>query len=822
METDYVDDYSRILPMWTYGNPKDAKTATPAMEKVFKKCSTVIDRHSMKFKGVEQVKWIDDNFMLIGLSHFYRHDYFSGVEVFEFVISEYKKQPSRYDAFLWLIKTYNELGLFTKAQGYIDLCKSDRTFPFKKNGELAAVTADFHIKQDNFELAIKELNKALVYSKNKKEMARWTFILGQLYQKINQPQRAISVFSQVVKLNPKYELAFYSKIQKAKLYDKTSASSGNIKDELSKMLKDKKNIDYFDQIYYALAEIALKDGDEKQAVDLLKKSMAAVTNNSNQKGLSALLLADIYFERPDYNFAEAFYDTAVGLISKDYPGYEIIKNKKENLTKLVNNYRLIAKEDSLLQLASLDEKERIKRIDALIEKEKQEQLRKKEEEEALANQNLNQNQNQEAPKNQPMGSGSTFYFNNPSTLSFGFSEFTRKWGNRKLEDNWRRINKQQIAPSGSTEESSIAAAAASKDTMSQDQLRAVYLKDIPLTDEAKNISKDKIVEAYYDLSLIYKESLGNLTKSAESLQILNDKFPGNKYELPAYYQLYRLYNALKQEANANRYKEIILSRFPDSDYAKILLNPDFNNERQKKADKVTEFYFSTYQAYEEQRYKDALSNCLRADSMDIKNPLKGQFALLKALCTGRTADVKAFEMELSAIVVNFPKEPVKERAQEILDYIRGMNTTESDTLNNSEKEKKQSKPAYKSELEAEHIFLVIFDQSQANPSQVASAISDFNEEYFSAIALNVNPLPLSGGKQAVAVKMFSGAQKAMTYFSMFADQLANQREMSFEKQFFIISKSNLSLFMKGADVNQYIEFFQTEYGGLLETSKGEK
>jgi tetratricopeptide (TPR) repeat protein len=822
METDYVDDYSRILPMWTYGNPKDAKTATPAMEKVFKKCSTVIDRHSMKFKGVEQVKWIDDNFMLIGLSHFYRHDYFSGVEVFEFVISEYKKQPSRYDAFLWLIKTYNELGLFTKAQGYIDLCKSDRTFPFKKNGELAAVTADFHIKQDNFELAIKELNKALVYSKNKKEMARWTFILGQLYQKINQPQRAISVFSQVVKLNPKYELAFYSKIQKAKLYDKTSASSGNIKDELSKMLKDKKNIDYFDQIYYALAEIALKDGDEKQAVDLLKKSMAAVTNNSNQKGLSALLLADIYFERPDYNFAEAFYDTAVGLISKDYPGYEIIKNKKENLTKLVNNYRLIAKEDSLLQLASLDEKDRIKRIDALIEKEKQEQLRKKEEEEALANQNLNQNQNQEAPKNQPMGSGSTFYFNNPSTLSFGFSEFTRKWGNRKLEDNWRRSNKQQIAPSGSTEESSTAAAAASKDTMSQDQLRAVYLKDIPLTDEAKNISKDKIVEAYYDLSLIYKESLGNLTKSAESLQILNDKFPENKYELPAYYQLYRLYNALKQEANANRYKEIILSRFPDSDYAKILLNPDFNNERQKKADKVTEFYFSTYQAYEEQRYKDALSNCLRADSMDIKNPLKGQFALLKALCTGRTADVKAFEMELSAVVVNFPKEPVKERAQEILDYIRGMNTTESDTLNNSEKEKKQSKPAYKSELEAEHLFLVIFDQSQANPSQVASAISDFNEEYFSAIALNVNPLPLSGGKQAVAVKMFSGGQKAMTYFSMFADQLANQREMSFEKQFFIISKSNLSLFIKGADVNQYIEFFQTEYGGLLETSKGEK
>lgn len=825
MEAEYVDDYSRILPMWTYGNPKDAKTITPAMEKVFKKCSMVIERHSMKFKGAEKVKWIDDNFLLIGLSHFYRHDYFSGVEVFEFVISEYKKQPSRYEAFLWLIKTCNELGLFTKSQGYIDLCKSDPAFPFKKNGELAAVTADFYMKQENFPLAIKELNKALVYSKNKKEKARWSFILAQLYQRINQPDRAVYAFTKVVKMNPKYELAFYSKIQKAKLYDKTSTSSSGIKDELSKMLKDKKNIDYFDQIYYALAEIALKDGDSKQAVELLEKSMASVTNNNNQKALSALLLADIYFERPEYNLAEAFYDTAVGLISKDYPGYEIIKNKKENLTRLVNNYHLIEREDSLLQVSGLDEKERLRRIDKLIEKEKQEAAKRKEEQEALANQAQNQSLNSQTqkPTAQPSGSGSAFYFNNPSTLSFGFSEFAKKWGNRKLEDNWRRINKQQVAPSGVVEESSSGLTAAAKDTMSQEQLRAVYLKDLPLTDEAKNTSRDKIIEAYYELSLIYKENLANLPKSAESLEILNGKFPGNKYEQAAYYQLYRLYSALGRESEASKYRELILKRFPDSDYARILLNPEYNTERQKKSDKVTQLYTETYQFYEEGKYREALQNCLRADSMDLKNPLKGQFALLRALCIGRTSDIKAFELELSGVVVNFPKEPVKERAQEILDFIRGMNANESDGKRPGEKEKTPpGNPSFKNEPGSEHLFLLTFPQGQANPTQLATALSDFNEDYFSSSALQVNPLPLPDGAQAVSVKMFPSAQKAMEYFSMFSDQLAAQREMAFDKQFFVISKGNFSLFMKNVDMTAYLKFFEAEYSGMLESAKGEK
>jgi hypothetical protein len=208
--------------------------------------------------------------------------------------------------------------------------------------------------------------------------------------------------------------------------------------------------------------------------------------------------------------------------------------------------------------------------------------------------------------------------------------------------------------------------------------------------------------------------------------------------------------------------------------------------------------------------------------MDLKNPVKGQFALLKALCIGRTADLKAFEMELSSVVVNYPKEPVKDRAQEILDYIRGLNNQSSGPKTEETKNSKsKTPPSFKVDLETEHLFVLVFAAGQANPSQTASVFSDFNSEYFNSLSLTTNPVPLSNGDQSIVVRLFPNAQKAMSYFAMFGDQLAAQREMSFEKQFFVISKANYAVWIKSVDTESYLSFFEKEYSGLLESAKSE-
>jgi hypothetical protein len=36
---------------------------------------------------------------------------------------------------------------------------------------------------------------------------------------------------------------------------------------------------------------------------------------------------------------------------------------------------------------------------------------------------------------------SAWYYYNPATLVFGVSDFSKRWGNRQLTDNWRRSQK---------------------------------------------------------------------------------------------------------------------------------------------------------------------------------------------------------------------------------------------------------------------------------------------------------------------------------------------------------------------------------------------
>ena len=63
-----------------------------------------------------------------------------------------------------------------------------------------------------------------------------------------------------------------------------------------------------------------------------------------------------------------------------------------------------------------------------------------------------------APRQFQMNNDNSWYFYNQSARTAGRTEFQRRWGSRKLEDNWRRRNKSSFntadfdAPSGENEE----------------------------------------------------------------------------------------------------------------------------------------------------------------------------------------------------------------------------------------------------------------------------------------------------------------------------------------------------------------------------------
>lgn len=815
------DDFNQIVPLFIYPDNNTAKNYYSDFDKTIKKSSVVIQRHAITTKKTKEeipnaCRWIDENYILIGKAHFYKRDFFSALEAFEYVSKKYPNPEAKYTGMLWMIRTNDEIGSYSQAMPVIDQIRNAKDFPKDRSfqQDFAAVTADYYIKTADYDPAIKNLLKAITLTKDKRVKARFTFVLAQLYEKTGDTKKASMYYGMVPHLHPRsYDMEFSAKINQAKLYDVESGDMASIKKRLYKMLKDDKNIEYRDQIYYTLADISYREKDTPGAMVLLDKSIRSSISNNTQKALSYLKRADIYFEQADYRPAEANYDSTMSFLPKDYPNYAQISEKKQSLTALVNNLKIITLEDSLQRLAAMSEKDRNNAIDKMIAKIEEDE--KRAEEAKAAQQEIMQLGQSSGTTASATTNTGAWYFYNPATVSFGVSDFTKKWGNRKLEDNWRRSQKDQVLANATEEDNPDAdsteiksKANASKDTKNKKD-RNFYLKSVPLTPEELAKSTDRVVEAYYNVGSIYKEQLENNTKSVEALEELLKRYPENKYKLSCYYQLYRTYLAMNNKTQSDIYKNKLLNDYPNSEYAKIIRNPDAAKDIAASRNVVEHFYSETYQLYTDGRYAEALANCRQADTTYSKSYLMPQFAFLKALCIGRTQDIDAFESALVQVTVKYPKEPVKAKAQEMLDLIKKQknpalaSTMPKDTV---------AKPKFIFNETGEYYWVAIVENGKGDINKFKTGLSNLNGQSFGLLDLTVSSVFLDMTHQLISVKTFDGKVKAMEYYNFMKDSKDAFKDlMPGTYQAFVISAENYPIFYKDKNVEEYQTFFSQNF-----------
>jgi tetratricopeptide (TPR) repeat protein len=456
-EDSYVDDYSKILPIFIYGDDQLTSSIKPNMDRTIEKSTKSIKLHSItskpeKDKGAMSQKdkdfyskneynvYIDDSYLIMGKAFFYQADYGGAIRIFDYIIKQFDDDETKYLAYNWLVRANVEIKDFREAQNLIDYLMSDMDYPEKLNYEFNLTLADFYLKQQQFSEAEQYVGEALLLVKKKKERLRLTFIHAQLKEELENYKESSELYAAVIKMNPPYEMAFNAKIKRASLFT-GGKSIGSIKSELLDMLKDDKNIEYQDQIYYALGELEMKDNKVNQAIEYYLLSLQTSVSNTNQKALTFLALANIYFDKTSYVEAQAYFDSAVVSLDHDFPGYRELATKNQYLSKLVTNLNIVSRQDSLQMVANMSEPERDNFIKEIIKN-----LREKEAQE------LEERRNRELADMQGLSTGSRpmnsatssgkWYFYNPSAKSFGQPEFKRRWGTRKLEDNWRRKNKQ--------------------------------------------------------------------------------------------------------------------------------------------------------------------------------------------------------------------------------------------------------------------------------------------------------------------------------------------------------------------------------------------
>jgi tetratricopeptide (TPR) repeat protein len=810
-----ADDFGKLIPLFVYGDEKTVKNSNSYFDKALEKESRVIKYHSMNIKGKEYCKWIPANYLVLGEAHFYKKEYYDAIDVFEFIVRSYPKTQVKYQALLWLIRTYNAQNSVLNTQATIDLLDNDKAFPKKFTGEFAALQADYYLMMDNYDKAVQELKKAIPLTHNKKQKARFIYVLAQIEEMKGNTKQATQYYEEVARLHPPYDMYFSSKIKRAMTVQGGSDATQKVKKELKKMLRDEKNFDFRDQIYYAMAEIATKEHDTVQALKFLKASTAASAQNTRQRGMSFLREGDIYFQQMDYQNAQAYYDSAVGYLPKDFKDYDFIVNKKNSLNGLVKNLKIISNEDSLLKVAALDSNKRnalIKKIIAdLTAKEK-----KEEEEKKLAAQQQQSNTNgSSGTSNGSTGTtnAGAWYFYNSSSISFGFADFAKKWGPRQLEDNWRRSNKEAVIPENvEVNNTKVDTSKNKKTELADNKKPGYYLKDIPFTEEAKEDARTKIIEAYNNVGGIYKEQLRNYDRSIETFETLNRRYPGNKYELQNYYQLYRLFLLKKNQKQTDYYKNLILTKYPDTEFAKIIKNPDYNKELQASKNVVEKYYTETFDAYNAGRYNDVLAMVTQADSLYGGSDLMPKFALLRAYSIGRTQSIQDYENALTKIIIKYPKDAAtKKRAQELIDEIKRFKSGKgNDTSRTSGAD--TTKALFNLDLETEHWVTILIPNKKQNVNEFKVRLSDFNAQFFPLAQLTVSSSYLGMDYLVFNIKAFENSTKAMDYYQLIvSDQNVFKDIDQSQVSLVVITPDNYKVFFTQKKKDEYVKFFKENY-----------
>ncbi|MDT8307924.1 MAG: tetratricopeptide repeat protein [Bacteroidales bacterium] len=817
IESQHADNYTKILPVFKYGDKDVASSANNAMDVAIKKASIQISRHTMFIKGIERNRWIDNCWLLIGKAHFYKQHYEMAIQNFDFVIARYPNTITRHEAMLWKIRANNQRGKFAESEALFGVLKKiidnnqtsnrvKRMFPL--------VHTDFFIQQGNYDGAIEPLKRAIKINRKKKIKVRALYILAQIHQDKNNLSVASDLYKKVIKMNPDYEMAFNAKINMARCFDVEGNSSRFIKKYLNKMLKDEKNKEYLDQVYFALAEVFLKEKNDLMAIKNLKKSVSTSTSNDNQKAISSLTLADIYFKREAYEQAQTYYDSAVIFLDKDYPNYEKIVTKKEILTNLVTNILIVQEEDSLQRLAAMSAGERMavvrKIIDSIIEEERKQ---KEKENQQQMNSNIGFLEQESRTQNQQMQKSGTWYFDNPTARSLGYTEFQNKWGDRKLEDNWRLKSIGEIGIDGEAEV---------LDSLVLDSLEKLskdlkdpnfYLQRIPLTEKQMTNSKKRMEDALYSIGYIYYHDLKDYDKSIEAYDSLLAKFPGGEKEPLTYYQLYQVYTSVGFADKAAFYRNLLIQKYPEHDYAQILNDPDYFRKKTEKENLIQTYYTNIYNLYKNKVYDDVILRCDSALNDKSFRPLYPRLSYLKALAYGNKGDKEKYIALLQEVVALYEESAEANYAKQALKYLQSERgaTEPGDSAINKPADKIDYS-IYKYQPKTNHLFVFVVNTEKTDIEIVKNNISDFNNEYFSLKEFSTKNNVFTSGLQMITVSNFKSSKEALEYYSVLQGRatFVKKAESGIEG-YFPVSLSNYSIFYQDKSIEKYNKFFIDKY-----------
>lgn len=850
----YANDYTNILPLFESSDPDAVGVAVGDMDRAIEKGKKLIKKHSITAKPKKRSRknayaaefyskkefnaWVDDAYVLIGKAQVYKHEQSLAVRTLQHVVRDFPNTESMYEALIWQARAYTDKGDYTAALAALERYDLGGDAPVDFYADYMAVYANLLLTQEKYIEAIPFLKNALTDEKEKRKRLRYAYVLGQLYMLNNQGQEAAEAFGWVAKASTDYEMTFNAKVNQASIVYE-NANVAEVKKQLHKLRRDKKNKDYLDRIYYAFGKVALQEDDEQEALLNFQKSINASVNNENQKGLSYRESGQIYYSRMDFVDAYFYYDSALTVIGEDYEKIDELKERHYGLSGLVDHLLTVEREDSLQHLADMSEPLLYAYLDGIIAKKEEEQkrLEKLKEEDSLSDAFFYQN----SGVNNNFGQTGKWYFYNQASKGMGELEFEKRWGRRKLEDNWRRKDKSKVGNADKDASSddpfnlpddsfgSGETTAPKEITNKDDQLahksvnvptRKELLADIPLTPNQRQVSDKKIETALFELGLVFMDRLENYTKSIEALESLLARYPQAESKDEALMALYNAYRLKGDSAGMLVTKNRMEYEFPDHQFVAFLNDPDFIQKAQDRKTEEARIYETTYEAFLFGRFAEVITN---ADNAIVEdgNLLKSKYLLLRGLSYGKQGQIEPFKADLNTIISTDKDSEEAILAEALLKHIKDGKLPVQGTLFssspgvsvdiNQEEIVGMTPEAGFVYVENEPYELIIMDIEDKDLNRSVYNVADYNFSRYLLHDFEIQEKRLLNGSPIMVVTGFSSRVEVMDYFYGLRENPGFFGFDRFTGNIIVLSKSNESKFYLSGLVNEYKLFFEKYY-----------
>lgn len=823
------DNYTTTLPVYNYPAKSDIGSALPYLDRTIEKSSKAIYKHSMLIRGKEYVKTIDDAYLIMGKAYFHKQDYVQAQRVFTYITHNYPKGNTFNEASILLARTAMRQEYFASADEqlenlhYLATNKKNKQFNVLFN----AAKAEYHLTAPDGDLqeAIDYLNNAIDAHPKREFNARLHLILGELYEKMGQQEEAMKNFKQVIKKSSTYEMVFCAQMHLATNYDGTTSSRNAIMRQFKKMLEETKNADFKDQIYYACSEIARIDENDTLRKSYLAKSVASSTENNYQRTFSSLTLADLYFAEDDYRKAQAYYDTAALSIPKNYPDYDQIIKKANVLKDLVLKLDEIDLQDSLQRIAKMPEGKRMAWVRKMIADytEAERKAAAEEAERMLALQNASSYTNINANT-----SNGKWYFYNQSLVTAGQQDFYRRWGNRKLEDNWFISNKTQIS---FDDLAVMNDPNAEKDAVEYDEdgnpipkretdpkKEAYYLQDLPLTPGAIDTSNAIIASDLYEAGYIYQDLLKDIPRACASFESLISRFPTSEYALPSTYLLYLLYKGYNND-KSNHFKELLLTKYPDTDYAKLIQDPQYYEKLAAKQKELETQYERVYSDFNNKQWRNVVQAANSSIPLCTDETLKAKYSYVRAVSLGQLYNTDTLINRLNQVVSEFPNTQIAELAKVYLSNFEPKelpaeeSKTSSPTTGNTPRPTVSHRNPFSYNAEEMHYVILLVTTAKLPVQTVKQNLATFNKTYFSLQRFNVNSFYINNTQQMVTIAKFNNAETALEYYNILVKNETFTQDIAIQNIIpYVISSTNYTTYYNNQEGRSFYDaFFQENY-----------